>query len=151
MSGSDRQSWLNWDQIEKFVGQRMPFRGKGQSFLDNMSWIEEYVQGVLKKAIPSGPPNILPKDDIETEVFETHTHVIVQVKLEKEEDPHALQVYVKSGQVKVTGLLSGYRIIKLPTLVLPKTARARYKQRILQIEIRKRGRKESYQEAYIRY
>ncbi len=153
MSESEHQSWLNWDQIEKFVGQRLPFKEKGQSLLDNMSWVEGYVQDVLKKALPGSQSSISSSSDsISTEVFETHTHVIVKVKLPKEEDPRALQVFVKSAQVKLTGLISGsYKIIKLPALVVPRTATARYKQRMLQIQIRKRGRKESYHEAYIRY
>ncbi|UJF32890.1 alpha-crystallin domain-containing protein [Paenibacillus hexagrammi] len=153
MSGYNRQPWLKWDQIEKFLGQKLPFGEKGQTFLDNMTWVEGYVQDVLKKAADGFQnANIAGGKAAGTETFETHDHIIVHVKLPKEEDPRAMQVFVKSNQIKLTGFVNGKnQIIKLPSLVLPRTARVRYKTRTLQIQIRKRGLKEQYQEAYIRF
>jgi HSP20 family molecular chaperone IbpA len=155
VSEMNRQPWLKWENFEKIFGERLPFaaKEKGQSMLDNMSWVENYVQDVLKRAMPrldggatstAGSPSV--------EVFETHENVIVQVKLPKEEDPKAIQVFVKSNQVKLTGFLKeGNKFIKLPAMVAPRTARARYKTRMLQIQIRKRGNKDAYHEAYIRF
>jgi len=148
---NNRQPWLKWEQIEKFLGQKLPFGMKGQSFLDNMTWIEGYVQDMLKNAMPQG--NVSSRQSSGgIEVVETHEHIIVQAKLGKEENPRAMQVFVKSNAVKITGYLDGDRqIVKLPALVLPRTAKARYKQRMLQVQIRKRGLQEGYQETYIRY
>jgi HSP20 family molecular chaperone IbpA len=154
LSETNPQPWMKWENIEKFLGSKLPFnlKDKGQSMLDNISWVENYVQDVLKRAMPKMDAGTASRDDVPLEVFETHEHVIVQVKLPKEEDPRALQVFIKSNQVKLTGFLKeGSRIIKLPALVAPRTARARYKPRTLQIQIRKRGNKESYHEAYIRF
>lgn len=149
MSGFNRHPWLKWEQVEKFLGQKLPFGEKGQTFLDNMTWVEGYVQDMLKKAMPGMDASI---SSHESEIFETHEHVIIKVKIAKDENPRALQVFVKSNQIKLTGFLSGKnRMIKLPTLVLPRTARVSYKQRQLQIKVRKRGLKENYTEAYIRY
>uniref|UniRef100_A0A4Y8Q3A7 Uncharacterized protein n=2 Tax=Paenibacillus athensensis TaxID=1967502 RepID=A0A4Y8Q3A7_9BACL len=146
----NRQPWLKWEQIEKFLGQKLPFGVKGQNLLDNMSWIEGYVQDMLKKAMPQG--TVSSHQASAVEVVETHDHIIVQAKLGKEENPRAMQVFVKSNAVKITGYLNGERqIVKLPALVLPRTAKARYKQRMLQVQIRKRGLQEGYQETYIRY
>ncbi|MBP1992384.1 Hsp20/alpha crystallin family protein [Paenibacillus eucommiae] len=154
MSESNRQPWLKWENIEKFLGQKLPVNAKekGQSLLDNMSWVENYVQDVLKKSMPRLHGEGTLNEEPSIEVFETHEHVIAQIKLSKEEDPRALQVFVKSNLIKLTGFLKGgNKFIKLPVLVNPKTARASYKARTLQIQIRKRDQKESYHEAYIRF
>jgi hypothetical protein len=149
LSGLNRHPWLKWEHIEKFLGQKLPFGEKGQTFLDNMTWVEGYVQDMLKKAVPGMNANI---SSHESEIFETHEHVIIKVRIAKDENPRALQVFVKSNQIKLSGFLSGKnRILKLPTLVLPRTARVSYKQHLLQIKVRKRGLKENYIEAYIRY
>jgi HSP20 family molecular chaperone IbpA len=154
LSEMNRQPWLKWENIEKLVGEKFSnvAKNQGQSLLDNMSWVETYVQDMLKKAMPHMDAKVSTKGDNHVEIFETLEHVIVQVKLPSEEDPKALQVFVKSNQVKLTGFIKeNPSLIKLPALVLPKTARARYKPRTLQIQIRKRGQKETYHEAYIRY
>jgi HSP20 family molecular chaperone IbpA len=153
VSDMNRQPW-KWGNFEKLFDQKIPLKEKGQSMLDNMSWVENYIQDVLKKAMPKLGAEVTSgtEEGSQFEVFETHDHVIVQVKLHKEENPRALQVFVKSNQLKLTGLLKeGTKFIKLPALVAPRTARARYKPRTLQIQIRKRGSKESYQEAFIRF
>jgi HSP20 family molecular chaperone IbpA len=154
LSEMNRQSWLKWENIEKLLGEKFSSAAKnqGQSLLDNMSWVENYVQDMLKKAMPHMDAGVSTQRGKPVEIFETHEHVIVQVKLPNEDDPKALQVFIKSNQVKLTGFIKDNPLlIKLPALVLPRTARARYKPRILQIQIRKRGQKESYHEAYIRY
>ncbi|OPH59353.1 hypothetical protein BC351_20815 [Paenibacillus ferrarius] len=152
LSGFNRHPWLKWEQVEKFLGQKLPFAENGQTFLDNMTWVEGYVQDMLKKAMPGMDSGISAHNSAGAEIFETHEHVIIKVKIAKAEDPRALQVYVKSNQIKLTGFLSGKsQIVKLPTLVMPRTARVSYKQRLLQIRVRKRGLKENYVEAYIRY
>jgi hypothetical protein len=153
MSENNPQPW-KWENFEKLFGQKLPFQEKGQSLLDNMAWVENYIQDTLKKAMPKLEAGIFSgsSESSQFDVFETHDHVIVKVKLNKEENPRALQVFVKSNQVKLTGFLKGdSKIIKLPTLVAPRTARVRYKQQTLQIQIRKRGMKESYHEAFIRF
>jgi hypothetical protein len=152
LNGFNRHPWLKWEQVEKLLGQKLPFAEKGQTFLDNMTWAEGYVQDMLKKAMPGMDASISSSGSIGTEIFETHEHVIIKVKIAKEEDPRALQVFVKSNQIKLTGFTNGKnRIVKVPTLVLPRTANVSYKQRLLEIKVRKRGLKESYHEAYIRY
>ncbi|MFC5450768.1 Hsp20/alpha crystallin family protein [Paenibacillus aestuarii] len=153
MSGFSRHPWLKWEQIEKFLGQKLPFGEKGQTFLDNMSWVEGYVQDMLKKAMPNTEVNTSSRaGSTSTETFETHEHVIVKVKLPKDEDPRAMRVFVKSNQIKITGYLSGKKkTVKLPTLVLPRSTRVTYKQRILEIRVRKSGLKEHYVEAFIRF
>jgi hypothetical protein len=153
VSDLNRQPW-KWENFEKLFGQKFPLKENGQSMLDNMAWVENYIQDILKKAMPKLGAGLTSAfgESSQFEVFETHDHVIVQVKLHKEENPRAIQVFVKSNQVKLTGLLKeGTKFIKLPFLVAPRTARARYKPRTLQIQIRKRGSKENYQEAYIRF
>jgi hypothetical protein len=152
LSGYNRHPWLKWEQIEKFLGQKLPFGEKGQTFLDNMTWVEGYVQDMLKKTMPGMDAGISSQAGADVEIFETHEHVIIKAKLAKEESPRAMQVFVKSSQIKLTGYINGKsHIVKLPTLVLPRTARVRYKQRMLEIKVRKRGLKEQYQEAFIRF
>ena len=117
LSGFNRHPWLKWEQVEKFLGQKLPFGEKGQTFLDNMTWAEGYVQDMLKKAMPGLDASISSSWSIWTEIFETHEHVIIKVKIAKDEDPRAFQVFVKSNQIKLTGFLSGKnRIIKFRRL-----------------------------------
>jgi len=155
LSGFNRHPWLKWEQIEKFLGQKLPFGEKGQTFLDNMSWVEGYVQDMLKKAMPGTEASTSSRSgstSTSTETFETHEHVIVKVRLPKEEDPRAMRVFVKSNQLKITGYLSGKKkTVKLPALVLSRSARVTYKQRTLEIRMRKSGLKEHYIEAFIRF
>ena len=54
-------------------------------------------------------PAFHPLDPSGTEIFETHEHVIIKVKIAKEEDPRALQVFVKSNQIKLTG----FRMVRI--------------------------------------
>jgi hypothetical protein len=153
MSEINPQPW-KWENFEKLFGQKLPLLEKGKSMMDNMAWVENFIQDTLKKAMPKLDPGVFSDalEKSEFDVFETHDHVIVQVKPHKEENPRALQVFIKSDHVKLTGFLKGgSKIIKLPTLVAPRTAKARYKEPTLQIQISKRGRKESYHETYIRF
>lgn len=153
LNGFNRHPWMKWEQLEKFLGQKLPFRENGQTFLDNMTWVEGYVQDTLKKAMQGLDATVASTAGGDaSDIFETHDHVIVKVRLPKDENPRALQVFVKSDHIKVTGTLNGKdRVIKLPAMVIPKTARVRYRERLLQVQVRKRGLKEGYHEAFIRF
>jgi HSP20 family molecular chaperone IbpA len=84
------------------------------------------------------------------EVFETHNHVIVKISISYEANPI---VKVRTDAVKIEGMFDNKKqqLIRLPCLVVPSTARATYKEGILQIKVRKKKLNKSYREVSIRY
>ncbi|WP_068776897.1 Hsp20/alpha crystallin family protein [Paenibacillus sp. FJAT-26967] len=154
MNQPDMNKWLKWEHIEKFLDQP-------QKYMENIKWIEGFVRDVFDRTIP--PPVVSAsrtanssagqqKELSTSDVFETHTHVFIRVKIPKREDPYSLQVLVKTSHVKILGLIDEpKKTIKMPSPVNPKTAKARYRENVLQIQVRKRKFKDNYHEAYIEF
>ncbi|MFD7523596.1 Hsp20/alpha crystallin family protein [Paenibacillus chitinolyticus] len=167
MNQPDMNKWLKWEHVEKFLDQP-------QKYIENIKWIEGFVRDVFDRTLP--PPHMnadiqqtqtqprsqqkgkqqtssqQPRETVNGDTFETHTDVFVRLKIPKSEDPRSLQVMVKTSHVKILGLTDEPRkLIKLPSPVLPKTAKATYKEGVLQIQVRRRRYKDNYHEAYIEY
>ncbi|MVO99813.1 Hsp20/alpha crystallin family protein [Paenibacillus lutrae] len=155
MNQPDMNKWLKWEHIEKFLDQP-------QKYMENIKWIEGFVRDVFDRTIP--PPVASAnrtanssagqqrKKLSTSDVFETHTHVFIRLKIPKREDPYSLQVLVKTSHVKILGLIDEpKKTIKMPSPVNPKTAKARYRENVLQIQVRKRKFKDTYHEAYIEF
>jgi HSP20 family molecular chaperone IbpA len=139
----------NWDMIEKLVGAKLPIfpNDEQMAVLKNTSWVDDYVRQMLDNTMPK--QEILPNLGNSFEVFETHYYVVVKVKISYEANP---LVKIRPDQVKVeTSPNHKELIIPLPTLVVPSTGRATYKDEILQIKIRKTKFSKSYREVAIRY
>jgi HSP20 family molecular chaperone IbpA len=143
---------MDWEQIEKLIGRKLPAFKPDQAnqLLPDTSWVEGYVQDVIKKSMPSvknASSSSFPSD-----VFETHNSVIVKVTIPADRNPNEIQVFIKSNQVKLEGLSKGNKTyIKLPALVNPKSGVVRLKQGVLQISMRKRTKKEPYHETFIQF
>ncbi|SEG52518.1 Hsp20/alpha crystallin family protein [Paenibacillus sp. UNC499MF] len=165
MNQPDMNKWLKWEHVEKFLDQP-------QKYIENIKWIEGFVRDVFDRTLPPPPqmnadvqqtqsksqqkaqrtPPQQGREPVNGDTFETHTDVFVRLKIPKREDPRSLQVLVKTSHVKILGLTDEPRkIIKLPSPVLPKTAKATYKEGVLQIQVRRRRYKDGYHEAYIEY
>jgi hypothetical protein len=160
--GNAKPSGFVWDQIEKFINDRLsmmnPFgKAAADSFMQkHPDWVERLVGQVLDRTLPKPlkpsaekPSGSTKPAAVSTEVFETHQHVIAKIKLPRKEHPRALQVMVRSDRIKLLGLLGGEPYyIQLPAPVLASTARAKFKEGILQVQARKR-KKGAYRETYI--
>jgi HSP20 family molecular chaperone IbpA len=143
---------MNREQYDKFFGKKIPFLQPDQAdqLLPDTSWVETYVQDVLKNAMNSA--KIPSYSKFQSEVLETIKSVIVKVSIPDNMNPNEIQVFIKSDQVKLEGLPDGKNtIIKLPSIVIPKSGIVRFKRGILQISVRKRTNNENYHEAYIQY
>jgi HSP20 family molecular chaperone IbpA len=118
--------------------------------MPDTSWVETYVQDVLKNAMISA--QIPSAFRFPNEVFETLKSVIVKVPIPDNMNPSEIQVFIKSDQVKLEGLPDRKStVIKLPCMVIPKSGIVRFKRGVLQISIRKRMNNENYHEAYIQF
>jgi HSP20 family molecular chaperone IbpA len=143
---------MNREQFEKYFGNKMPFSQPDQAnpIMPDTSWVETYVQDVLKKAMTSA--QIPSSFRSPTEVFETIKRVIVKVPLPDNINPNEIQVFIKSDEVKLEGLPDEKKtVIKLPWMVIPKSGIVRFKRGVLQISMRKRRNNENYHEAYIQF
>jgi HSP20 family molecular chaperone IbpA len=156
MSDKDNQkpNGFIWNQVEKMINDRLSAylnSAERSDILGKPAWVENYVQKFLSKALPSAVGSTGNGGGrVSFEVFETHDHVIAKIKLPAKENPRALQVFVRSDRIKLVGLLNGKsEHIPLPAQVAPKTAKARFKNGVLQVQVRKRRSKEPYHEVYV--
>lgn len=44
---------FDWKQFEQFFGGKLPFAPGGSGKGEGLAWIQEYVQDVMKQALPS--------------------------------------------------------------------------------------------------
>jgi HSP20 family molecular chaperone IbpA len=142
---------MNREQFEKFFGRNIPFStDQADPLMPDTSWVETYVQDVLKNAMISAQTPTAFR--FPSDVFETLKSVIVKVPIPDNMNPSEIQVFIKSDQVKLEGLPDRKStVIKLPCMVIPKSGIVRFKRGVLQISIRKRMNNENYHEAYIQF
>jgi HSP20 family molecular chaperone IbpA len=143
---------MNTEQFENFFGRKIPFTLPDQAdhLVPDTSWVETYVQDVLKNVMTSADVPSFSK--YPTEVFETLKSVIIKVTIPDTMNPNEIQVFIKSDQVKLEGLPDGQKtVIKLPWMVIPKSGIVRFKRGVLQISIRKRMNNEQYHEANVQF
>lgn len=149
-----------WNQIEQFINDKlssMSQAGNAASpFLQQPDWVQNVVRDVLSRATggrgrADSRNSGASAPTVSTEVFETHRQVIVKIKLPPKEDPRALQVLVRSDRIKLLGLPGGDpKFIPLPAPVVPRSARARYREGTLEVYARKR-RRGPYVDTYVEY
>jgi hypothetical protein len=154
-----------WNQIEKFIADKLSFMnpqgGAAAQFLQQPEWVQNIVRDALSSALPggllkpgarggSGRTGARPSG-VATEVFETHRQVIAKIKLPQKENARALQVLVRSDTVKLIGLAGGEPLlIRLPVPVVARSARARFRERVLEVYMQKR-KKGRYIETFVEY
>jgi hypothetical protein len=154
-----------WNQIEKFIADKLSFMSPGSGvagqFLQQPDWVQSIVRDALSSALPGGllPPGTRSRkggtatqpSGVSTEVFETHRQVIAKIKLPSKENARALQVLVRSDTIKLIGLAGGEPLlIRLPAPVVARSARARFRERVLEVYVQKR-KKGRYIETFVEY
>lgn len=148
---NDRNQLSKSDFVENFLNNKFPFlhSDMGQEILKDTSWIEGYVQDILHNAVPKARRTSAPK--IPSQTFETHQYVIVKLTIPSHIDPGTLMILIGTNLVKIEGLTSSATIVKLPCPVVQNSARATFKDGILQIKIRKKTMKQGYHHVNIRF
>ncbi len=113
--------------------QQLP---KGFDIFRQSEWIENYVRGMMNKAIPAASSAFQTSN---ANVLETKRFVVVTYPLGEAADLTAVRLLAKEDRIKISGLPSGdSEVIRLPKLVLPRTCLAEYDGAVLKIKLRKR-------------
>ncbi|SFL44479.1 hypothetical protein SAMN03159341_10697 [Paenibacillus sp. 1_12] len=153
--GGNSSPQSRWKQVEALLGTKLPSlpETSDMSPLTDTSWVDDYVQQMLKKAMPKSGMlrgiKTIHGIKTNTEIFETHHYVIIKFKLPQPSNP-----IVKARADRVTiedKPLLKKQSVKLPCLVVPRSSKASYKNGILQIKMRKRKVDQTAYDVYVRY
>lgn len=127
-----------WEELEKWMrGQKLP---SGFDLFRDPSWVENYVRGMVSKALPA-VGNALGTGV--ADISESKRYVTVAYPVDAGADLSGLRVLVREDKMKIDGLPGGKsETIKLPHLVLPERASAVLEGNSLTVKMVKRaGRK----------
>lgn len=142
-------SGVNWKNFEKYFGGNVPFPPKDRN--DSATWVEEYVQNLLKQIVPASNPESA-AGHYDTEIVETHQTIIVKVMIPDIARAKNMRVGVSSNQLKLEGASApNLQLIRLPHPVIPTSCKAVFKAGILQIHIRKQNEDEHFYEIDVKY
>lgn len=159
----DKGGWnpFDWDAFERWLGDSMPFDPRNATSKKINEYVREVVEEALSQAgtpearagFTSGmmrPP--FGSVTLPTEVFQTHNHVIVRIKVVKGVKPRQLRLYAGLQRLRIDGLPeSGTQYVRLPGLVHPETSRAMYRDGVLQVKLPKRKINERFEEVDVRF
>ncbi len=152
----------SWDTFKRWMQESLTF-GAPQ---DDFRWVTDYVDGILKEALaaPERQQEIAKAKDVSRaapspsgrplayELFQTHRHVIVRFAVPGRINPRRLRVFAGIQRIRVEGLPSeGKQTVALPALVYGDSARALFKDGVLQVKLMKRPSNDRYDEVFIRY
>ncbi|TYP72711.1 hypothetical protein BCM02_108366 [Paenibacillus methanolicus] len=127
-----------WEELEKWMkGQKLP---SGFDLFRDPSWVENYVRGMVSKALPAVGSAL---GTGVADVSETKRYVTVVYPVDAGADLSRLRVLVREDKMRIDGLPGGKsETVKLPTLVLPDRATAILEGNALTVKMLKRtGRK----------
>jgi HSP20 family molecular chaperone IbpA len=155
----------SWDTFKKWMQESLTF-GAPQ---DDFRWVTDYVEGILKEAL-AAPERQQEKSKEETasrsarsasspsgrplvyELFQTHRHVIVRFNVPGRINPRRLRVLAGIQRLRVEGLPNdGKQTVALPSLVYADTARALFKDGVLQVKMMKRASNDRFEEVFVRF
>ncbi|TDF98144.1 Hsp20/alpha crystallin family protein [Paenibacillus piri] len=150
MSRRDTDNKSRWHEIEKFLGNKLPPVPSSEQLdlLKDTTWVEDYVQQIFEKSLPK--TGVVRSLRTKPEIFETHHHVIVKLALAQQANPI---IKVRTDLIKIESIVNSQKpqLIRLPCHVIPSTARASYRDGILQIKVRKKRLNKTYHEVNVRY
>ncbi|TLS53619.1 hypothetical protein FE782_04930 [Paenibacillus antri] len=149
----------SWDTFKKWMQDSLSF-GAPQ---DDFRWVTEYVDGILKEALAAperqqekvsgkAPRSSGVGKPLSYELFQTHRHIIVRFVVPERIKPRQLRVYAAVQRLRIEGLPNGAKqTVALPALVYSDTARALFKDGVLQVKLMKRPSNERFEEVFIRF
>jgi len=152
----------SWDTFKKWMQESLTFGAPQEDF----RWVTDYVDGILKEALaaperqqektkeqgsprsassPTGRP-------LAYELFQTHRHVIVRFVVPGRINPRRLRVFAGIQRLRIEGLPNeGKQTVALPALVYADTARALFKDGVLQVKLMKRASNDRFEEVFVRF
>lgn len=134
---------FDWSQFQNFFQRQSPPGAK--AFTEDLSWVEQMVRTSVDQAMKAVPQLI------RQEVFETHRHVIIKLQVPKRGVLDEWRLLLNDYHLLVKMAHGKEERITFPVAVVPSTARARYKDGILQIQVRKRRTSGGYREISATY
>ncbi|WP_309120451.1 Hsp20/alpha crystallin family protein [Paenibacillus sp.] len=150
----------SWDTFKKWMQDSLSF-GAPQ---DDFRWVTDYVDGILKEALAAPErqqEKVSAKESrsssaagrpLSYELFQTHRHIIVRFVVPERIKARQLRVYAAVQRLRVEGLPNGGKqTVALPALVYADTARALFKDGVLQIKLMKRPSNERFEEVFVRF
>ncbi|WP_314584119.1 Hsp20/alpha crystallin family protein [Paenibacillus terrigena] len=138
---------FDWKNFEEFFGGKLPFM-QMENGVPSQNWVEDYVQGILRNIPTTAKKNNLLKHDI----FQTHNFVFIKVAIPQNVNIRDLQVSVSPNQIMIEGLPENqHHVIKLPEIVKFRDSKAKFKDGILQIKVRKNIDDQKFHDVYISY
>lgn len=141
---------FNWRNFEEFFGGKLPVPPVGKG--DSASWIEEYVQNVLKQALPTVNLATVKQRTYHTELFDTHNNVIVKVHIPDKTQARKVRVMLSSNQIRLEGTPDDTaQTIRLSSLVVPSSCKAVYRNGVLQLHMRKLVNDNLFHEVDVRF
>ncbi|WP_281887995.1 Hsp20/alpha crystallin family protein [Paenibacillus sp. YYML68] len=142
---------VNWKQFEQFFGGKLPFASSQAANPGDLSWIDGYIKEVLQKSMPRAEVQQL-KHHYHTELFETHKSVIAKIHVPDKAEARKIRVLVNMSVLRLDGLPDNRsQTLRLPSLVMPGTCKAVYKNGILQLHMRKQTSENPFYEIDIRF
>jgi hypothetical protein len=93
---------FDWEQFrDQFSGKKSSEWSNEFNRSDlNLSWLEDYIQGTLTKAMPDQAGDITKGQKLRHQVFETHDYMISRVTIPDEIDQINLKVFTQLSQHK---------------------------------------------------
>jgi|GEM_PF-3579369 HSP20 family molecular chaperone IbpA len=142
----------HWQRFAEYFGDNFPF--SAQASVGDLSWIEPYVQNILRQTLSRTDANRVEPSFApwKYELFDTISHVIIKLEIPDKNRARNTRVLAGTHQVRLeegTGVRS--TAIPLPAAIVPESGRAFYKEGVLQIQLKKRQREENLQEIRIRF
>lgn len=126
---------FDWSRFEQFFGGQLP--SMPPDGLKNPAWIDHVIQDVMKRAFPGTAEVGARSPKYRSELFETHSQVLVKCHIPAKE-ARALQVKAGISRVRLEGDNGeAQQTIRLPAPVEPESCRAVYRQGVLQIQLKK--------------
>ncbi|MDQ1913055.1 Hsp20/alpha crystallin family protein [Paenibacillus sp. GD4] len=144
---------FDWKQFEQFFGGKLPFAPGGSGKGEGLAWIQEYVQDVMKQALPSvSNAAERVKNHLHTETFETHNNVIVKIHVPDRDQARKIRVGLSVNAVRLTGLPDKKeQTIRLHRLIYPDSCKAVYRDGIIQLHMRKHLGDHTFRDIDVRY
>lgn len=127
---------FDWKNFEQFFGGKFPL--SSTDYKSDVSWVNNVVKDVMKKAFPSSLNMNAFNHHYRAEVFETHNNIVAKIYIGDKEQARNINALIGVNRIKLEGLPdNNTQIIKLTSHIVPESCRAVYKKGILQIHARK--------------
>ncbi|WP_054957848.1 Hsp20/alpha crystallin family protein [Paenibacillus dakarensis] len=143
---------LDWLQQDPFFKKILPFKEIKEQLKMNTDEVDQYVEKALREANIYSLFADKKRSNIKHEHVDTHNLLITKIHVPKNVHPENMSVQVNRTQIRIYGLTDEdeYRIIQLPSPIIPDQSKASFKQGSLQLRMPKMGTGR-FKEVPIRY